>query len=96
MSCAQFHNEQNVKQQPIAAEQLKIFMKSLIQERWHKTKKSQINCENKYFKNCEEIFDSINQLEVAKVINIGASPMLNLAQCTLLKKEPIDEEEDQL
>ena len=37
ISCAQFHCEQNVKQLPIATEQLKIFMKSLIQERCHKT-----------------------------------------------------------
>ena len=37
ISCAQFHCEQNVKQLPIATEQQKIFMKSLIQERCHKT-----------------------------------------------------------
>ena len=91
MSPVRFHDDKNMKHQnklqlssPVCLN--KIFdeykLTQLLNfEAVHSKmfKKYQINCNNKYFQCCEEIFDpTINQLEVAKVINIGASLILHL------------------
>ena len=79
MSPVRFHNDRNMKHQNELGQLLNFKAVQSVHLNSKMFKKYQINCNNRYFQSWEEIFDpTINQLEVAKVINIGASLILNL------------------